>query len=122
MTGAGREGLNLQRATTLIHFDLPWVPSQVVQRMGRASRIGSTASNLNNLILVMAGTIEERVAAKLIPRAATALAVLDTHRGVDSKQTELGLSLAGLADVVSEQEVGEATTEGIFQMARELLG
>jgi ATP-dependent helicase HepA len=34
-------GLNLQFADWLIHFDLPWFPSQLEQRLGRVDRIGS---------------------------------------------------------------------------------
>lgn len=119
LTGAGREGLNLQRASVLIHFDLPWVPSQVVQRVGRASRFGSTAEQLSVLIPIMAGTIEQRVAALLVPRAVEALRALDTHRGVDASQTEVGLSLGGLDDAVPEGIKDEQ--KGLFALAGELL-
>jgi hypothetical protein len=121
LTSVAREGLNLQRTTTLIHFDMPWVPSQVVQRVGRAIRIGSTATSVNMLIPVMRGTIEERVAAVLAPRAAAAIAVLDVHRGIAAENTEMGMSLAGLAGVVSEQELAECADLPLFDLARSLL-
>lgn len=38
---SGEEGLNLQFADWLIHFDLPWSPNQLEQRLGRLDRIGS---------------------------------------------------------------------------------
>jgi ATP-dependent helicase HepA len=38
---SGEEGLNLQFADWLIHFDLPWSPNQLEQRIGRLDRIGS---------------------------------------------------------------------------------
>ncbi|MDH6057973.1 protein DpdE [Umezakia ovalisporum] len=38
---SGEEGLNLQFADCLIHFDLPWSPNQLEQRIGRFDRIGS---------------------------------------------------------------------------------
>jgi len=119
LTGAAREGLNLQRTTVLIHFDLPWLPSQVVQRVGRAARFGSTAERLQVLMPIMAGTIEERVAAVLVPRAVTALAALDVHRGVKGSETEMGLALAGLSEAVSDEEKEGA--ESYFDLAKRVL-
>lgn len=37
---SGEEGLNLQFADILIHFDLPWDPNRLEQRIGRFDRIG----------------------------------------------------------------------------------
>ena len=42
MTEAGAYGLNLQAASYVIHYDLPWSISKLVQREGRAHRIGQT--------------------------------------------------------------------------------
>ena len=39
-TDLAAEGLNLQRAGTVIHYDLPWNPVKLDQRNGRAHRIG----------------------------------------------------------------------------------
>lgn len=119
LTGAGREGLNLQRASVVIHYDLPWIPSQVVQRVGRASRIGASAEKLQVFIPILAGTIEERVAAVLVPRAATAMMALDVHRGVRAATTETGMAVAGLADAVSDREI--TGNESMFDMARDIL-
>ena len=41
-TDVGSEGLNLQRAGVVVHYDLPWNPVKVDQRNGRAHRIGQT--------------------------------------------------------------------------------
>lgn len=38
---SGEEGRNLQFADWLIHFDLPWSPNRLEQRIGRVDRIGS---------------------------------------------------------------------------------
>jgi len=35
------EGLNLQRASVVVHLDLPWNPARLDQRVGRARRLGS---------------------------------------------------------------------------------
>lgn len=37
---SGEEGRNLQFADWIIHFDLPWYPNRVEQRIGRLDRIG----------------------------------------------------------------------------------
>ncbi|WP_009634060.1 protein DpdE [Synechocystis sp. PCC 7509] len=37
---SGEEGRNLQFADGLIHFDLPWSPNRLEQRLGRIDRIG----------------------------------------------------------------------------------
>ena len=36
------EGVNLQEADTVINYDLPWNPVKIIQRIGRANRIGTT--------------------------------------------------------------------------------
>ena len=41
-TDMASEGLNLQRAGIVIHYDLPWNPVKLDQRNGRAFRIGQT--------------------------------------------------------------------------------
>ena len=38
---SAEEGVNLQFADWFIHFDLPWFPNQLEQRLGRVDRIGS---------------------------------------------------------------------------------
>lgn len=52
-TDAASEGLNLQAASALIQYDLPWNPSKCEQRIGRIDRIGQKQSVLpiRNLFL-----------------------------------------------------------------------
>jgi len=52
-TDAASEGLNLQAASALINYDLPWNPSKVEQRIGRIDRIGQqqTVLPIRNLFL-----------------------------------------------------------------------
>jgi superfamily II DNA or RNA helicase len=93
-----REGLNLQRATVAVNYDLPWVPAWIVQRLGRARRIGASSKRLLLLTVIMAGTIEEQVAALVLSRAAVALAALDLPRKVALGDTELGIAVEALAE------------------------
>jgi hypothetical protein len=40
-TDVAAEGLDLQRAARVVHYDLPWTPMRLEQREGRALRLGS---------------------------------------------------------------------------------
>ena len=40
------EGLDLQDADAIIHFDLPWTPLRLAQRLGRIARLGGTHSTI----------------------------------------------------------------------------
>ena len=39
-SSAANEGLNLQAASVMINVDVPWVPSELEQRIGRIARLG----------------------------------------------------------------------------------
>ncbi len=122
-TSAGREGLNLQAASVLIHYDLPWVPSQIVQRFGRASRIGADTSRpLQVVVPVMEHTIEQRVAAILIPRALTAINALDGGRGGDRAATEMAVALRGIAGTAGQEADTLGDDLSMFDIARTVIG
>lgn len=65
------EGLNLQDAERVVHYDLPWSPARLAQRVGRIDRLGSphravtTVTFLPPAPLARALAIEERLAAKI---------------------------------------------------------
>lgn len=123
LTKAGEKGLNLQRATMVIHYDLPWTPASITQRTGRAIRIGSTAKVVKILFPVMTGTIEERIVAVVADRAIRAMLALDAARGIDIRDTEMGLALSGLvglADAVGATEARNGET-GMLDIMREVL-
>jgi hypothetical protein len=67
-TDAASEGLNLQVASHLINFDLPWNPMRVEQRIGRIDRIGQPAPVVVVRNYVVPGTVEESVYAALANR------------------------------------------------------
>jgi superfamily II DNA or RNA helicase len=45
-TDVAAEGLNLQRAGAVVHYDIPWNPVKLDQRNGRAYRIGQTRGSV----------------------------------------------------------------------------
>lgn len=51
-TDLAAEGLNLQRAATVVHYDLPWNPVKLDQRTGRACRLGSERSGVTAVYFV----------------------------------------------------------------------
>ena len=56
----GSDSINLEKATTVINYDLPWNYSTLVQRVNRISRLTSEAEHVFYYNLIMANTIEER--------------------------------------------------------------
>lgn len=61
MTEAGSAGLNLQAASYVIHYDLPWSVAKLEQREGRAHRIGQTKP-VTVYNLIAKNTMDEYVA------------------------------------------------------------
>jgi len=65
------EGLNLQDAERVVHYDLPWSPARLAQRVGRIDRLGSSHGSITTVTflpsppLARALAIEERLATKL---------------------------------------------------------
>ena len=80
------EGVNLQDAVRIIHYDLPWSPARLAQRVGRIERLGSphdcieTVTFLPPRPLANALRLEERLAAKARVQCATSARV-ETVRG-----------------------------------------
>jgi hypothetical protein len=65
------EGLNLQRASVVVHLDLPWNPARLDQRVGRARRLGSRHEAVTVYVVAPPAAadrllrVEERLRAKL---------------------------------------------------------
>lgn len=129
MTQSATHGLNLQRATTIVNQELPYLPSRLVQRLGRSNRIAEGVTDrqpVTNLIPLAAygsnvetPSSEEIIAANVFARAATSMIVLDAARGIKGHETEFGQAIKGLDAVVSEESKGGNT--GIFDLAKSLL-
>lgn len=106
-TKAGEQGLNLQNASTLINYDVPWLPDRILQRLGRIERIGATSEKLKVVFPIMAETIEERVAAIVVARVSAQLQALDASRGIDLNDTSTGKTFANLAHSVNLDELDD---------------
>lgn len=97
-TDAAAEGLNLQRACrVVVHFELPWNPSRMLQRAGRVDRLGQRR-RVHEIALVASDTAESLVLVPLARRA--------TGR--------LGIGGGGrMLQLLTESRVAEAVFEGL---------
>jgi SNF2 family DNA or RNA helicase len=64
----GSEGIDLQFASVVVNYDLPWNPMVVEQRIGRVDRIGQMCQTINVINLCLAGTVEDRILLRLYER------------------------------------------------------
>lgn len=63
---AGGAGLNLNKATSVIHLDLWWNPAIINQATARANRLGQTTKEIKEYMILTKGGIEENVIWKII--------------------------------------------------------
>lgn len=61
-TDVAAEGLDLQRAARVVHYDLPWTPVRLAQRDGRAIRLGSLHQEVEIVSYLPPPEIERRLA------------------------------------------------------------
>jgi hypothetical protein len=92
------EGLNLQDAARVVHYDLPWSPARLAQRVGRIDRLGSPHAVVEAVTflppapLAQALALEARLAAKA--RAAALGGAPETETTGGSRETAAALDWA----------------------------
>lgn len=64
----GGEGIDLQRASVLVNYDLPWNPMVVEQRIGRIDRIGQQSPRIVIVNLVIENSVEEYVLQRILDK------------------------------------------------------
>lgn len=116
-TKAGERGLNLHHAKALIHFDTGWTPDTLIQRNGRVNRIGATHDDLDIHYLVLKSTVDERILAVAVTRAAESTLALDASRGAGMLTGESGQLLAGLIDQIDRSWTTDAKSAGLLEVA-----
>ncbi len=103
-TEVGGEGRNFQFAHHLVHYDLPWSPATVEQRIGRLDRIGQTKP-VEIHVFDPAGTL----AADVLALLADAVGVFgETVGGLDAVLEEVEDRLANLALLPREERMAYA--------------
>jgi hypothetical protein len=61
VTDVAAEGLDLQRAARVIHYDLPWTPMRLEQREGRSVRYGSQHSHVEVIQFALPTALERKL-------------------------------------------------------------
>ena len=63
-----REGVNITKASTIVHFNMLWNPAKIEQRTGRIDRIGQLSDKINVIYIVANKTIEIDIYARVKSR------------------------------------------------------
>jgi SNF2 family DNA or RNA helicase len=106
-TEAGGSGLNLQVASTLINFELPWNPAKKNQRIGRIDRLGQKSNKLTIYNFITRNSIEQQIAAGLLVKQSLFDGVLDG----ESKTNAVDFSTKGRSQFIQQLEEFIAETE-----------
>jgi len=60
-TDVAGEGLDLQGASLVVHYDLPWTPARLAQRLGRIRRLGSPHRAVDERAFLPVAPLAERL-------------------------------------------------------------
>ncbi|MEK6606286.1 MAG: SNF2-related protein [Myxococcota bacterium] len=124
-TEVGGEGRNLQFASTLVNFDVPWNPMRLEQRIGRLHRLGQTRE-VSVYNLAARGTAEERMLGVLERRInlfELVVGELDLVLGQLADERELGSRILDIyAHARDDAEVHEAFDRLGAELAEARLG
>jgi hypothetical protein len=120
----GAEGHNLQNASVLTHLDLPWLPSGLEQRVGRAARPGAARGWVQTYIPYIRGAGVEHIVSILSPRGAEHHVVLDSFEGVAANQSTVATQLGAITGQVADakQDAGFAATAARLRVAASVFG
>lgn len=111
-TEAGGEGINLQFASLMVNYDIPWNPNRLEQRMGRVHRYGQH-KEVHIFNLVAGNTVEGEVLQRLFRKLEEIRAAMGSDRVFAVIQEILyGQSLA---DLILEAISGRRTLEEIVR-------
>ena len=120
----GHEGHNLQNASVLCHLDLPWLPTGLEQRVGRAARPGAARAHVQTYIPYIRRGGVEHIVSVLAARGAEHHQILDSFEGVHAAEstvaTQLGQITGQVAD--SKDDAGYAATAARLRVAASVFG
>lgn len=80
----GSDSIDLEQATSVINYDLPWNHSTLIQRVNRISRLTSEAEHVFYYNLITADTLEERKV-KLLEKKRKMEEAIDTDLSISSE-------------------------------------
>lgn len=117
-TKAAERGLTLHKASVTYHYDMSWTLEPLLQKAGRAARVGSDNESVETYFLILKGTIEEKVVDKVFTQGTLSSMVLDNARGIDIKNTTTGKLMGGLMNASSNIN----SRRGALEFGKVLLG
>ncbi len=121
-SGAGGEGINLQVARRLVHFDLPWNPMVLEQRIGRIHRIG-TINTVIIYTILLEGSLEANIYSRLIYRLSTIVGALAQDPEVRTqyfRRILAGISLETLRALFSGQRGDDAAIAAAVEAGKQV--
>jgi superfamily II DNA or RNA helicase len=108
---AGGEGINLQVSRRLVHFDVPWNPMEMEQRVGRVHRFGGSETIIVETV-VLRGSREERVLDRARARLGRIANDLDRDRFERLfSRTMSMIPLEELANLMAGEDFGPFTPD-----------
>jgi superfamily II DNA/RNA helicase len=120
----GQEGHNLQNASTIIELDLPWAPTGLEQRVGRAARPGNRRGFVQTFIPYIKGGGVEHIVKVLSERGGEHHQILDSYEGLAAGESTIAGQLAAITAQVadSKQQAGYAGTAARMRVAASVFG
>ncbi|MGP0048165.1 MAG: helicase-related protein, partial [Solirubrobacteraceae bacterium] len=120
----GHEGHNLQNASVLCHVDLPWLPSGLEQRVGRAARPGAARAHVQTYIPYIRGGGIEHVVSVLAQRGAEHHQILDSFEGVNATESTVASQIGQITGQVadSKDKAGYEATAARLRVAASVFG
>jgi hypothetical protein len=105
-------------------LDLPWLPSGLEQRVGRAARPGAARGWVQTYIPYIRGAGVEHIVSILSPRGAEHHAVLDSFEGVAANQSTIATQLGAITDQVADakHDAGYQATAARLRVAASVFG
>ncbi len=89
------EGLNLQDAARVVHYDLPWTPARLAQRVGRIDRLGSRHACIATVAFLPPGPLAEAIA---LERRLAGKAAAQRRAGAAATEAPDGPAPGGVLD------------------------
>ena len=124
LSRVGQEGHNLQNASVLCHLDLPWLPTGLEQRVGRAARPGAARAHVQTYIPYIRRGGVEHIVSVLAARGAEHHQILDSFEGVRATESTIATQLGEITGQVadSKDDAGYAATAARLRVAASVFG
>ncbi|HWC27913.1 MAG TPA: helicase-related protein [Solirubrobacteraceae bacterium] len=124
LSKVGQQGHDLQNAGSLVQLDLPWTPTGLEQRVGRAARPGNARGYVQTFIPYIKGGGVEHIVKILAGRGGEHHLLLDSYEGLSARESTIATQLGAITTQVadSKQDAGYAGTAARLRVAAAVFG